>query len=60
MENIVAENRKTFKELEQEIYLVSCNAAVEITRRILEHRDQEIFEGRYRNKIMHLQAFMIL
>lgn len=49
MENIVAENRKTFKELEQEIYLVSCNAAVEITRRILEHRDQEIFEGHDRS-----------
>ena len=46
MDNIVVENRKTFKELEQEIFLVACNTAVEITRGILEQRDQKIFEER--------------
>lgn len=46
MENIVVENRKTFKELEQEIFLIACNTAVEITRGILEQRDQKIFEER--------------
>jgi len=44
--NIVEEKEKSFKELEKEIFRLACNAAVEMTRGILEQRDQKIFEER--------------
>jgi len=50
MDNIVTEKNKTFKELEKEIFHIACNTAVEITKGILEQRDQEIFEERDKKK----------
>ena len=50
MGNIVNDKKETFKELEQEIYLIACNTAVEITKEILEQRDQEIFGERDKKK----------
>ena len=50
MDKIVNDKKETFKELEQEIYLIACKSAVEITKGILEQRDQEIFEERDKKK----------
>ena len=50
MDNIVAEKKETFKELEKEIFLIACNTATEITKGILEQRDQEIFDERDKKK----------
>ncbi len=44
METIVKEKQYTFKELEQEIFRLVCQAGVELTQEILKKKDQEIFE----------------
>ncbi len=50
MDSIVKEEKKTFKKLEQEIFMIACNAAVEITKEILKEKDQEIFKTHDRSK----------
>ena len=44
METILKEKQYTFKELEQEIFRLACQAGVELTQEILTKKDQEIFE----------------
>ena len=43
MNPIVEEKKQTFKELEKEIFRLSCQADINVTRQILEQKDQEIF-----------------
>lgn len=50
MKNIVKEKRQTFKELEQEIFFLACRAAVEITKGILEEKEEKIFRSHDRDK----------
>lgn len=45
MRIIVNENEYSFKELEQEIYRIVCQAGVEITQQILKYKDDEIFKS---------------
>ena len=44
MDTIVRDGEYNFKELEKEIYRLVCEAGTEITRQILEYKDQKIFE----------------
>jgi hypothetical protein len=44
METIVKEKQYTFKELEQDIFRLICQAGVVLTQEILKKKDQEIFE----------------
>lgn len=50
MEPIVKESRITFKELEQKIFAYVCEAAVEMTRIILEDYDRELHADRDRSR----------
>ena len=50
MKSIVEENRITFKELEQKIFTYVCDAAVEMTRIILEDYDRELHASRDRSR----------
>lgn len=43
MDIIVEETAKTFKDLEQEIFKLACQSAIEVTREILKEKDDEIF-----------------
>lgn len=45
MDTIVEEKGLAFKELEKEIFRMSCQADMEITRQILEQKDEEIFRA---------------
>ncbi len=45
MDTIVKEKGQTFKELEQEIFRMGCQTDIEITRQILEQKDEEIFNA---------------
>ena len=56
MSTIVNEKEYSFKELEQEIYRIACNVAVELTSLILANKDQEIFENIDKRKY-HSQGF---
>ena len=56
MNTIVDEKRKTFKELETEIFRLVCQAGVELTRMILEKKDQEIFRGADKT-VYHSEGF---
>ena len=44
MDTIVNDNEYTFKELKKKIFRMLCETGVEITRQILEAKDQEIFK----------------
>ena len=43
MDIIVEEKAKTFKDLEQEIFKLACQSAIEVTKEILRKKDEEIF-----------------
>ena len=45
MDMIVDEKEYSFKELEQEIYRLVCQAGAEITQQILKYKDDEIFKA---------------
>ena len=45
MDMIVNDKEYSFKELEQEIYRLVCQAGVEITQQILKYKDDEIFKA---------------
>jgi len=45
MDIIVDDKEYSFKQLEQEIYRLVCGAGVEVTRKILSQKDEEIFQG---------------
>lgn len=50
MKTIVEESQVTFKELEQKIFAYVCEAAVEMTRTILEDYDKELHADRDRSR----------
>lgn len=45
MNTIINEKEYSFKDLEQEIYRIACNIAVEMTSIVLENKDEEIFQN---------------
>ena len=56
MNTIVNENGKSFKELEQAIFKTVCQLGVEITKYILQQKDQELFENKEKSKY-HSEGF---
>ena len=50
MDIIVDDKAKTFKDLEQEIFKIACESAVEVTKEILKNKDNEIFLNRNKEK----------
>ena len=50
MNSIVEDKAKTFKDLEQEIFRIACELAVEVTQEILKNKDNEIFVNRDKEK----------
>ena len=50
MDIIVEEKGKSFKDLEQDIFRLACQSAVEVTKEILAQKDNEIFKTRDTDK----------
>lgn len=50
MNTILNEGKKTFKDLEQELYRVACDMAVDMAKEILNKKDDEIFIERDKEK----------